>query len=474
MKRFLAWLLVTGPALAGDNLLRNASFEEWKDGAPAEWTVENGATKGKGPGSKVEKGAEGGLSLSGDAKTENWEAIAQEVAVKPGGFYRLRFEARGTGIKQEFGQFVSQYVGLFAGAGRTAVTRIEDIGNGPWAGREVLFAKPGVATLTVRAMLGKTGTLECRNLVFEELGPADSGSALLGQLARHYSHFEDKKLDWPALLKDHRAGLEGAGGPEAFVEEARKLLAEFHDTHTWIVKPDGTKVYPFAADRPSNFDQARVREKLAGAEQVLPTALAGTAPGGFAYLALASLELDDASVLKILKAIDARIDAPGFILDLRPNSGGNENTGRQIASVFCDQPRVYAMSKVRSGPLPGDFSAAFDRKVAPRKGKIFAGPVVVLTGPKCISSGECLAMMMRVFPNVTLVGLPTAGENGNPAPVELPNGVTVWFSRWVNLLPDGTATEGKGLQPSVEVKQAGTGDAALEKAVEILTAKTKK
>jgi hypothetical protein len=47
----------------------------------------------------------------------------------------------------------------------------------------------------------------------------------------------------------------------------------------------------------------------------------------------------------------------------------------------------------------------------------------------------------------------------------MPNGVNVWFSRWVDELPDGTPTEGVGIPPTVPVSHVGTGDPTFEAGV---------
>jgi hypothetical protein len=51
----------------------------------------------------------------------------------------------------------------------------------------------------------------------------------------------------------------------------------------------------------------------------------------------------------------------------------------------------------------------------------------------------------------------------------------VYFSRWVDLLPDGTPIEGKGVQPAIRVDAAGEeykdADPTLAKGLEVLRAK---
>ena len=66
---------------------------------------------------------------------------------------------------------------------------------------------------------------------------------------------------------------------------------------------------------------------------------------------------------------------------------------------------------------------------------------------------------MKAAEHVLLVGAPTAGASGNPRPIDLPNGVTVLASTWIERLPDGTVLEGHGVVPDVMVEHGGPGDA---------------
>ena len=81
--------------------------------------------------------------------------------------------------------------------------------------------------------------------------------------------------------------------------------------------------------------------------------------------------------------------------------------------------------------------------------------------------------MMKCFPHVTMIGQNTRGASGNPAPITLPNGVDVWYSRWMSLLPDGTPIEDVGIEPDIRVKHEGKGDPTFERAIEHLKKKTK-
>jgi C-terminal processing protease CtpA/Prc len=184
---------------------------------------------------------------------------------------------------------------------------------------------------------------------------------------------------------------------------------------------------------------------------------------------------EEQDVEQAVAAIRKLHDAPGFIVDLRSANGGDEGKAQQIASLFCGKRTLYAKSKVRNGPGHGDFSRDNERWLEPAA-EPYLKPVVCLMGPGAVSSGEGFVQMMRRLPHVTTVGLPTRGASGNPQPVELPGtGLAVWFSRWVDMLPDGQPFEGSGIAPNVEVRQPAQDyavrDPTLEKGLELLRKK---
>jgi C-terminal processing protease CtpA/Prc len=101
---------------------------------------------------------------------------------------------------------------------------------------------------------------------------------------------------------------------------------------------------------------------------------------------------------------------------------------------------------------------------------------VCLIGPGAISSGEGFVKMMKALPQVTTVGRRTRGASGNPQPVELPGlNTAVYFSRWVDMTPDGETFEGIGLAPDVLVDLPSTDhaehDPTLDKGLEVLRAR---
>src|SRR5206468_3965265 len=128
-----------------------------------------------------------------------------------------------------------------------------------------------------------------------------------------------------------------------------------------------------------------------------------------------------------------------------------ELLAREIARAFCDKDAVYARSKYRAGPGHDDFGPVYDRVLKAGE-KPYTKPVVCLIGPRAVSSGEGFVQMLAALPHVTTVGARTRGSSGNPRPTKVTGiPVTVWYSRWMDLMPDGTPVEGAGIAPAVGV-----------------------
>jgi hypothetical protein len=301
---------------------------------------------------------------------------------------------------------------------------------------------------------------------------------LWAEMDRQYSHFELKKIDWPALKTKYRPQAEAAKSAKEFVGILQKMLTELKDQHIWIDGPSG-RVGTHQEPWEKNWSPAGIRAHLVKLEMLGKFVGVGQLKEGYGILvvenqAAATPELANQAVAKI----ETLGDVPGFIIDLRNAEGGNETFAMPLASAFCAKPTVYAKQKFRNGPGYADFGPVFDRAPLSAGKSPFTKPVVVLLGPRIMSSGEGLAMMFAALPNVTTVGSPTRGSSGGPKPVELKEvGVTVTFSRWVAMLPDGTPIEGRGVIPQIEARfpasAFGAKDPVLEKGLEVLKDRVK-
>jgi hypothetical protein len=297
-----------------------------------------------------------------------------------------------------------------------------------------------------------------------------------------YSYFFLKpKIDWAKLKEEHRPKALAAKSEAEFVGVLKKMLEPLNDIHVFIITKDGKRMDTGKRTWDYNGNRKVVLDQLEGKVECGSFAtVAKTKLDGFGYFLMQNQgSATKETVEKAAKAIRDLNDAPGFIVDLRRSNGGSEPLAQEIAKLFCDKSVVYAKSKYRSGPGHDEFGKIYERKLEAGKGAAFTKPVACLLGPGCISSGEGFAKMMKALPHVTTVGLPTAGASGNPRPVKLgETGITVYHSSWVDILPDGTAIEGKGVPPEIEVRETNNAykdaDPTLAKALEIVRSKIKK
>ncbi|HKA06114.1 MAG TPA: S41 family peptidase, partial [Gemmataceae bacterium] len=331
----------------------------------------------------------------------------------------------------------------------------------------------------------KSGTTDH---VFEEpafqFTPETVGAAfdeMWKSMDRNYSYFTLKPdIDWVKLRDEYRPKAIKAKSADELAAVLKEMLGRLQDGHVWIMKPGGEQIGTHRVVWSQNGNRKVVLDQLTDRTECGQFAIVGqTKPDGFGYFFMtrqsaATPEL----VKKAVAAIEKLADAPGFIIDLRNANGGNELLAQEIARIFCEKKVVYAKSKYRNGPGHDDFTEDYPRELPPAKsGKPYVKPVVCLLGPGCVSSGEGFAKMLAALPHVTTVGLPTRGSSGNPGPVEVGGtGLTVYFSRWVDMLPNGTPIEGKGVPPKVRVDVAAEAykdaDPTLSKGLELLRSKT--
>jgi hypothetical protein len=304
--------------------------------------------------------------------------------------------------------------------------------------------------------------------------------ALWEHLGRNYSYLDLKKVDWKAIRERYRPRAAACRTLRALVGVLEEMLGELRDGHVRLTWPEET-IYPSAPPaRPNNYNRKVTQDALERETWCGDFAVVGkTKSDGFgAFLMMRQSKADKDSVRQVVEFIHSMKDAPGFIVDLRDANGGNELLARDIARQFCGTDVVYAKSKYRDGPLPTDFGPTYDRALMAGD-RPFLKPVVCLIGPRCVSSGEGFAQMMKCLPHVTTVGTRTRGSSGNPGSFQLPGvEVTVWYSRWVDLMPDGTPIEGAGIAPDVEVNAPpevyADKDPTWEKALDVLRKKAKK
>lgn len=186
-------------------------------------------------------------------------------------------------------------------------------------------------------------------------------------------------------------------------------------------------------------------------------------------------------VAKELKgALEKFKDAPGLVLDLRANGGGDGFEGMKVAGYFFDEKVSVARIVTRSGKAP---SALFGLVSFPKefaageKGKrLYTNPVVVIVNEATGSTSELVANVLQEQRRGYVVGTRSCGcVLGVLKHRDLKGGGELSVSEIGFVTPSGRRLEGEGVAPDKAVNvtlkdfQAGR-DAALEEADAYLSA----
>lgn len=439
MIRGAAILLMASAAMAAPPRLLSAVPDLGDDGVDPTITVlrlEFDQDMNTGGGMSLCGGGPKFPKITGKATWESSRVILVPVALEPSHAYELSVNCPGARNFQSAGGETAEISPL---AFRTAASREE--------------AKPSKLTAEANR---------------------EAVTGLIRAIDERYSHRDVRRVDWGKQIGARLGELQGAPTRGAFARTVASILSVNRDVHLWV-KVGEARIGTFSPMQTPNCNEAVLAGVVPGwatANQTVATGLWGGAkPIG--YLRIGGWPADAAAVKPALEFVTAHPAAVGLIIDVRANGGGDELTARGFASHFIDKPAVYARNVYRDPGSPGGWGATLDRTIEPSaEGPRFAGRIAVLMGPCCMSSNESFLLMMRTSPRAALIGEASYGASGNPRPVELGNGVTVYVPSWKDLLPHGTPLEGRGVQPDVPIRarpdELESSDPVLEAALRIL------
>jgi len=167
-------------------------------------------------------------------------------------------------------------------------------------------------------------------------------------------------------------------------------------------------------------------------------------PGGYRYVRFDRFTL--ASLRWLSAELKTHRTAPGVIIDLRQNPGGNVAANQMAVEEFFDQPKPVAMGRfVRRGGKASEtngfglFSAHY------------AGKVMILIGPGSASASEIFAHVMQQEKRATVVGRRSAGAVIVSRFYRLPGGGQLQVPIQDYVGRDGLRLEGRGVTPDIVV-----------------------
>jgi carboxyl-terminal processing protease len=133
---------------------------------------------------------------------------------------------------------------------------------------------------------------------------------------------------------------------------------------------------------------------------------------GLGYVQISTFG-DEGAVAAFDEALEALRDAPGLIIDVRDNGGGDTAIAVPIMGRFVEQRKPYAQMMRRGGERWVEY-------VEPRGPWTYGGVVVVLVDGFSVSMAEGFAMGMRGLGRGVVVGTRTAGLGAAVARRRLP------------------------------------------------------
>ncbi|HJQ26327.1 MAG TPA: S41 family peptidase [Blastocatellia bacterium] len=146
---------------------------------------------------------------------------------------------------------------------------------------------------------------------------------------------------------------------------------------------------------------------------------------------------------RIHEALLGMSDAPGIIIDLRGNGGGEDMIGLEMAAHLFARPTVFNVMRTRQGIK--------NISVKP-EAKTYGGPVVILVDEGSGSASEQFAAPMQELGRAVIVGVRTAGADLDADLKRLPTGAILLYAFSECRTPKGVVIEGRGVIPDVEVK----------------------
>ncbi|RMG88622.1 MAG: hypothetical protein D6714_00380 [Bacteroidetes bacterium] len=292
---------------------------------------------------------------------------------------------------------------------------------------------------------------------------------------RIYPYLVAKNIDWDEVHDQYSAQITDQTTEKELFGILSEMVQILEDGHVNVWSSYGNASFDFAAGHPvnSNYHALNYIDNRISNSVLTFGTVKGHSDIGYIQIRTFGGSMSEFNrIEEIVQAFETT--TKGVILDIRSNGGGSDLNGLIVAGRFADQSRLYRLITFRNGPEWTDFAPWSEHYVNPMGAVQYTKPVVVLTNRSCFSACEGFTRMMKVFPNVTVVGDTTAGGSGNPIYRELPNGWEYRLSTWLVAEPGSfDVLEGKGLPPDIQVNiteadsLAGI-DRILEKAIELL------
>lgn len=191
---------------------------------------------------------------------------------------------------------------------------------------------------------------------------------------------------------------------------------------------------------------------------------------------------NDKSIMSEFDAIYPELlKTKALIIDVRNNGGGNSSYADYIMSHFIDTPTKQGVwftpcynAAFASWGMKQKPYCSTPAPMQPAKDKThYTCPAVLLINASTFSSAENFTVAFRNASRGKLIGTPTGGSSGNPIFIDLGYGISCGICTREEMMADGTAFNGIGIIPDIEVEETITDmqkgkDTVLERAIKEL------
>ncbi len=290
----------------------------------------------------------------------------------------------------------------------------------------------------------------CHEIDSHDNDPRGNFNALCDIIDEHYCFFREKNIDWNQVRSRYGAMISPKMSSRELFQVCSDMLDELRDGHTNLSTPFATSYYrAWWSDYPQNYDARIIEQHYFNFNYTsIGSVYYGILPQNVGYIRYPSFEqsLGDGNwdyIFSFLATCDA------LIIDIRDNGGGRMDNVEPLVSRFITTRALAGYISHKTGPGHSDFSEPypFYFNPAPDGSVLWMKPVAVLTNRSTFSAANNFASIMKLLPQVKLIGATTGGGSGMPFSSELPNGWGIRFSACSILDANGDPTEW-GVDPS--------------------------
>jgi len=305
--------------------------------------------------------------------------------------------------------------------------------------------------------------------------PRDNFEALWKILDENYCFFDYKGIDWDEVHTRYSARINDTLNQYELFDVLGDMIKELRDGHTNLISSfDVARYWGWYEDFPVNYYE-EIQKKYLGTDYKIAGGLEYKILNdsiGYVYYASFSNGVGENNLDYMF---DYFKKCSSIIFDVRNNGGGSMSLAERIASRFLTERILTSYTQYKNGPGHNDFTEPVAVYLSPSSRLRWKKPVIVLTNRHAFSATNDFVNIMRMLPNVTILGDKTGGGSGLPFNSEIPIGWNVRFSACPILDANMQQTEW-GIDPDIKVDFTDSDikngiDTIIEAALKILTKK---